>query len=396
MKSNRIILSIFLCLFGYFYGQTVVRQIKPSDTDPLIQTFDLDSHYVYINPSVNPQNTLVVHLPGSYGEPKRATLFGSLAADLGFHSIGLMYPNIPTVGSICTNSNDVNCFEKTRGEIIQGIDYSTEIDIPFHESIFSRLIQLLTFLHATYPSENWNQFLTSSNNLNFEKIIFSGHSQGGGHAALIAKYYPLARALCFSAPKDWSNMSNSPAVWLDSSGWITDPSRIYVFNHTLDVHNQQLQIWNAMGLNSVGSPMNVDLVNSPYQLTRQLTSSFVVPAGDEHASTIQDNKTPKINGIPVFLPVWTYMLLNLDQSSVSEQEQNDISVNPNPMSDLLKIEGITENATVQLLDQSGKIVLSRSGFNETILLDVSKLENGVYFLDICTDVRRVRKKVAKY
>jgi hypothetical protein len=66
------------------------------------------------------------------------------------------------------------------------------------------------------------------------------------------------------------------------------------------------------------------------------------------------------------------------------------------MSDLLKIEGITENATVQLLDQSGKIVLSRSGFNETILLDVSKLENGVYFLDICTDVRRVRKKVAKY
>ena len=226
MKEKLIICQIWLLTTFFAQAQTQVRQIKPSDTDGLISTFDLDSHYVYLNPSNANQNVLVVHLPGSYGEPKRASLFGTLAADLGFHCIGLMYPNIPTVGSLCANSNDPNCFEKTRGEIIEGIDYSNAIDITLHESIFSRLKQLLIYLNGQYPTENWGQYLTANQDLIFEKLIFSGHSQGGGHAALIAKYYPIQRALCFSSPKDWYNVIDAPANWLNASNWLTGPDKV--------------------------------------------------------------------------------------------------------------------------------------------------------------------------
>ena len=113
MRRFFLLLFITVNLF-YLAGQTIIRPIKPSDTNPLITTFVADSHYVYINNNVAPQNILVVHLPGSFGEPKRATLFGSLAADLGFHSIGLMYPNIPTVGSFCSNATDPSGWQAAR------------------------------------------------------------------------------------------------------------------------------------------------------------------------------------------------------------------------------------------------------------------------------------------
>ena len=94
MTNKITLIATCILLSVSAFGQTVIKKVKPSDTDPLITTFNTDSNYVYLNTSVPAKNILVVHLPGSYGEPKRATLFGTLAADLGFHSIGLMYPNV--------------------------------------------------------------------------------------------------------------------------------------------------------------------------------------------------------------------------------------------------------------------------------------------------------------
>jgi len=45
------------------FGQTVIKKVKPSDTDPLITTFNTDSNYVYLNTSVAAKNILVVILP---------------------------------------------------------------------------------------------------------------------------------------------------------------------------------------------------------------------------------------------------------------------------------------------------------------------------------------------
>jgi len=172
MTKKIILLCTYLIASTVACSQTVVKKIRPSDTDPLITTFNTDSNYVYINTALPAKNILVIHLSGSYGEPKRAVLYGTLAADLGFHSIGLMYPNVPTVGSICTSSSDASCFENVRREIIDGIDHSPNISIGANECILSRVKNLIIYLKTNFASENWGQYLDINNNLIFNKIIF--------------------------------------------------------------------------------------------------------------------------------------------------------------------------------------------------------------------------------
>ena len=398
MRRFFLLLFITVNLF-YLAGQTIIRPIKPSDTNPLITTFVADSHYVYINNNVAPQNILVVHLPGSFGEPKRATLFGSLAADLGFHSIGLMYPNIPTVGSFCSNATDPDCFENVRREIIEGADYSTNLTIISTESILSRTKKLIEYLNTNYPAENWGQYLDANNELVFQKIIFSGHSQGGGHATVIAKFYPIKRAICFSSPKDWRNQTNSPPVWLSSGNWQTPKSAIYCFNHVLDEHtNHQLEIWDSLGLNDFGTPINVDFSPNPYNHTRQLTTAFNVTAGDEHACTIQDNKTPKIANSPVFIPVWTYMLT--DQLAAIPQTQNIFEqsqiIYPNPTSGMIHLNVTENNSLIDVYDQTGQKVMEKHADIGSFALDLSPLKTGYYTIQMKNNSNVFTAKIIKH
>ena len=398
MTNKITLIATCILLSVSAFGQTVIKKVKPSDTDPLITTFNTDSNYVYLNTSVPAKNILVVHLPGSYGEPKRATLFGTLAADLGFHSIGLMYPNVPTVGSICTSSSDASCYENVRREIIEGFDYSSSISIGSHECILSRVKNLLVYLNANFPTENWGQYLDINNDLIFNKIIFSGHSQGGGHAALIGKYHPIKRAVCFSSPKDWSNFFNSPPVWLSPSGWLTSPSNIYCFNHTHDEHTRQLEIWDSLGIDNYGIPVNIDINTSPYSNTRQLTTSYSVPIGDEHASTIQDNKTPKLSGIPVFIPVWTYMLSDNLTTGLSDnlfEKNSDIQFIPNPTSGIANIELSDEKYLIKVFDQTGKIVIEQNSTNGKIQINLISLNSGLYFIQITGDKKVFTGKIVK-
>lgn len=398
MTNRFILLCVLIFVSNNIFSQTVVRQIRPSDTDPLITTFNTDSNYVYLNMSVTAKNILVVHLPGSFGEPKRATLFGTLAADLGFHSIGLMYPNVPTVGSICASSSDTNCYENVRREIIEGIDYSPSISIGTNECILNRVKKLLIYLNTNFPTENWGQYLDINNDIMFNKIIFSGHSQGGGHAALIGKYHPIKRAVCFSSPKDWSNYFNSPPTWLSPSGWLTTPADIYCFNHDLDEHTRQLEIWDSLGVDNYGLPVNVDSNSNPYSNSRQLTTSYSVSIGDEHASTIQDNKTPKISGIPVFIPVWTYMLTDNLTTGLSENlfgNNSKLLFIPNPTSDIINIELADENYSIRVYDQTGKRVIEQNSTIGKIKINLTALNSGLYFMQIIGDKKELTGKVIK-
>ena len=398
MTSRITLIATCILLSVSASGQLVIKKVKPSDTDPLITTFNTDSNYVYLNASVIAKNILVIHLPGSYGEPKRSTLFGSLAADLGFHSIGLMYPNVPTVASFCTSSSDAYCYENVRREIIEGVDYSSSISIGANECILNRVKKLLKYLNTNFPTENWGQYLDFNNDIIYSKVIFSGHSQGGGHAALIGKYHPIRRAVCFSSPKDWSNYFNSPPLWLSSSGWLTSPSNIYCFNHTLDEHTRQLEIWDGLGIDNFGTPINVDINSSPYSSTKQLTTSYSVPLGDEHASTIQDNKTPKVSGIPVFIPVWTYMLTdNLTTGLIDNLFKNNSNLQliPNPTSGILNLKLADENYLIKVYNQMGKRVLEQNSIIGNIQINLTSLNSGLYVIQITGDNKVFTGKIIK-
>lgn len=385
MRNILLLLWTFLLISSNLLGQITVRQVKPSDTDPLISTFNSDSNYVYINTNVTPKNILVVYFPGTNGKPKNSTYFGMAAAQLGFHSVGVVYPNGQAVASICGNSSDPMCFENVRRETIEGVDYSSSVSINATECILNRLKKLLSYLATNYPSENWGQYLDVNGDIIFSKVIISGSSQGGGHAALIGKYYPVKRVLCFSSPKDWSNFFNGPPSWLNPTGWQTTPDNIYGFNHTLDTYTATLQIWDSLGINNYGAPVNVDNTSSPYNNTRQLITSYSVPSGDEHGSTAINNATPISSGLPVFLPVWNYMLsygLDTITTGIHDNKTSQLKAFPNPTKEIVNIDLPNEEFTITVFNQLGQtefIQKSKVGNNQ---IDLSKLNSGIYFIQL--------------
>ncbi len=313
MKRNLILVAVFFCLSLNVFGQTMpnFKMVLPSLTDSEINTFDT-VHGVYFNPSVKSKNQLVVFIPGTNGNGMGGKLFAQVAADEGFHVVSLSYPT-SIAATICHSQNDENCFENFRREIIEGKDLSTLIEVNRANSIENRLQKLLVYLKKNFASENWGQYLNNDDEINWEKLILSGQSQGGGHAPLMAKFHKVSRVIMFSAPKDWDRTNNKPAKWYGEGA--TPLKNYFAFNHKQDKQGcdypQQLEILKTLGLYQFGEPADIDKTAYPFNNSRILITDFPgspINSLEAHTS-LMGGKTPlDKDGIPLFKPVWIYML----------------------------------------------------------------------------------------
>lgn len=290
---------------------SVEREVLPVATDANIST-DLEAHFA-INPApaVATRAQLFVFFPGTFATPSLYRLVVRTGAAQGFHALGLNYPNAQAVGSLCNNSTDVDCHGKARGEILSGQDMSSLIAVTPANSINNRLIKLLTYLHAQYPTEGWGQYLVAGQP-DWPRIRVAGHSQGGGHAGYIAKLYAVDRAVYFSSPGDWRNGVNQPATWIVTAG-VTPAARQYGFTHLQDplvTFAVATSIWQALGLGVFGAPTTVDGTSAPYMGSHQLTTNAAPnPAGSTvspfHGAPVVDSQVPLTpGGAPLFQPVW--------------------------------------------------------------------------------------------
>ncbi len=313
MKSLFFIVCV-LAVTVNIYAQTTqpAQQVMPSATDPSIDSFDTP-HNAYFTPSVKSKNELVVFLPGTGGSGRGGVLFSQTASELGFHVVSLSYPSsIPA--AICQSETDENCFENFRLEIITGQDKSALIEVSRANSIENRLHKLLMYLREKNGREGWGNYLTDKNEIKWEKLVLAGMSQGGGHAPLMAKYHRVSRVVMFGAPKDYDAKNNRPAKWYGNGK--TPLDRFFAFNHKQDRQGcdfpQQLEILRTFGLYKFGEPVDVDSVVSPYNYSHILITNFPgreVSSAEAHTSVFSDPVTPKDEiGLPLFQPVWTYML----------------------------------------------------------------------------------------
>ncbi len=71
-----------------------------------------------------------------------------------------------------------------------------------------------------------------------------------------------------------------------------------------------------------------------------------------------------------------------------------IRIFPNPISDSFKIDGVDGNATLELTDMSGKLLLEQK-IQKSDFVSVGKLPKGVYFVKLITNEGVVEKKVIK-
>lgn len=82
-----------------------------------------------------------------------------------------------------------------------------------------------------------------------------------------------------------------------------------------------------------------------------------------------------------------------------EMENGELSVYPNPVSDVLTIQNLNVpgNGTIEVLDVQGKVILSTPVTKTfgNVELDLSNVENGVYFVRVTTDNSTQEVRVVK-
>jgi hypothetical protein len=189
-----------------------------------------------LRPPTNARGLLLLFFNGSGGSPRAGagTSAGSwygVARAQGLHVLAPSYLSASSVGVLCGGVDA--CFEPTRttilnGEFVTGTPASLS-DITFDEAAFDRIGAALLTLADSDPDGHWSDFIDETKlpdaeaAILWDKVIVSGHSQGGGHAALIGKRQAVARVVMLAAPCD--SAMGAVASWLASgAGYKTDPA----------------------------------------------------------------------------------------------------------------------------------------------------------------------------
>ncbi len=63
-------------------------------------------------------------------------------------------------------------------------------------------------------------------------------------------------------------------------------------------------------------------------------------------------------------------------------EDKEMTLTPNPVSDLLYIDFLTQNSQIYIFDLTGKILISKHIQDKNMAIDVSSLSNGIYFINV--------------
>lgn len=392
-----ICLTFSFKLFGQFSEDSLIHfEVQGNDTDPFIILDGAKKHQILYNPTSQHQNTLLLHLVGSIDNPNSTILYPSVAANNGFHCINLAYRNAVSGQAACGDVPDSSdCHLNYRKEIIEGIDYSSEINVNAANSIDNRLIKLLQYLDANHPTQNWSQYF-SGNSVNWDKLIVSGHSQGGGHAAIIGITRPIQRVLMFASPNDYSDTLNTLASWTQLPHLVSD-SNYYSFNA---LNDEVIDFWkqyahsDALNLDNHGDTVNVDVVQSPYNQSRQLYTEEIVispnPLELTHDVMIRDAETPKdAQGIPIFTCAWRYMIgIECSLNSMQKIAQSNFQVYPNPTKDNIYLEfeeAISDDITIIIRDIFGHEKLVLEFTQKDKIVNVEALSNGIYFVQVLND-----------
>lgn len=282
------------------------RRIAPASVNARITQWTAN-HFVWLPPSADGGQIMLL-LAGSNGRPANFRLIGAVAAQQGYRAIGLMYPDDLAVLAACNRDRDRTCMARMRAEIIEGVEQSRHVNVDRDNSIDGRLVDLLRHLAREFPAEGWESFLAADGSPRWDRIAVGGLSQGGGHAAYIAKLRPVARVVMFGAPAD--GIRGDVAPWMQIGA--TPADRYFGFRHERDQFRSIPANWNALGLAKFGGVKNVDANTTSFGSAHLLTTDLLPATGSyeqAHPSVFGDGATPRRpGGAPVFDAAWRHLL----------------------------------------------------------------------------------------
>ena len=292
-------------------GNVIERRVAPATANGKISSWTA-YHLVWTRRDPAPSGTIMLLLAGSGGAPRNFRIIGSVAAERGYRTIGLMYPDDVAVVMACRRDREERCMERMRDEIVSGSNRSPHVSVDRDNSIDGRLTDLLRYLATQYPDEGWNDFLAADGTPRWDRIAVGGLSQGGGHAAYIAKLRRVPRVVMFGAPADGHQARGSRAApWMQLGA--TPSDRYFGFRHTRDQFSQAIDAnWRALRLESFGKAVDVSDTTTDFAGSHMFVTDLLPATGryeQAHPSVFSDGATPKrADGRPVFEELWRYLL----------------------------------------------------------------------------------------
>jgi hypothetical protein len=280
--------------------------VRPRDTDPAIDTAG-NPHAALAADCARQTGRLLLFLPGTGGVPSAAHPLPHLAALSCLHAISLSYPNERPVFNDCVRERaEPDCYAAWRREKIDGVTRSAKIRVAPQNSIENRLIKLLQYLAGRHPADGWDSFV-DDHGIKWDGIIVSGHSQGGGEAAMLGKLHSVARVAMFGSVTDAvGSRGGPPPAWLASPG-ATPAEKYFGFAHERDEFWGSIQrSWIALGLERYGPIVNVDGAAAPFGETHRLTTG--VACVDPRAANCAHSTVVGAKFSSGFAPAWKYML----------------------------------------------------------------------------------------
>lgn len=264
-------LKLDFCLENRDTGVGNLCVIRPSDTDSEIKDFAFPSgsgagygyHVIGFPKDLSSIKGVWIHFGGSYGKPHNPNNGGEIASLLwlnelmnqGYLVLQLAYANQKAVNlDYCkagTPGSQIDrCSYKVRQEILKGEDLTDLLDVNPANSYFHRLDAAIDYLKQQgIPLPQ----ALSSGAVDWSKIVVSGHSQGAGHAAMMAKYTRVRAACLIGGPYDTPDIVNLQTPLI--ADWYLDPEqetpiKYYgAFVVDTDIHYDQfIKTYDILGL----------------------------------------------------------------------------------------------------------------------------------------------------
>jgi hypothetical protein len=247
---------------------------------------------------------LMLFLPATRAVPRDYRLFLDAAQSVGYHVLALDYWNLgQSVAHTC--GADPHCYGDVQANRFDGSHPTRYSAIQSSDSILSRLTHALQLLAERDPHGGWGAYLTADR-VNWNRVVLAGHSQGGGESAYIAHVHRVQGVLLFASPV--ASDGSVVASWLTQAGR-TPSSRYWGFDSSGDVYFSRIQgSWAALKLGGTASAVSVtDAV--PFGGAHRLVTHLPLGTpGEAHSRMISDGGPRTASGLPVFRPIWLWML----------------------------------------------------------------------------------------
>lgn len=257
-----------------------VLYVRPPDTEPSIR--QINGPHVAMHPKrANAIPRLLITLGGTGSKPEDLFDFQVTAAEVGYHVIGIDYPNT-VITTVCRDVNDPKCFEKFRSEIGLGMAISDFVQVDFDNCILRRVFRLLHYLEQKDPVGGWDSFV-GENFVDWGRISVAGHSQGSGHAAFMAKMFPMDRVILLAGPQDVAQ--SGPASWLAVDG-LTPASHFFGLLHSSDVFGSE---WQLKAIRALIRDTNAGILNIDDDVPAQSNAQILIshlPVQNAHMAPV--------------------------------------------------------------------------------------------------------------